>query len=82
MADAVIRAITFDLWDTVFLDDSDEVKRADVKYLIEELKAVDNRSLGLEGIGVSGHMGEVFKFCHGIIFIQGKFLYFCSQSRP
>ncbi|MHC4556593.1 MAG: HAD family hydrolase [Planctomycetota bacterium] len=28
MAGAVIRAITFDLWDTVFVDDSDEPKRA------------------------------------------------------
>ncbi|MCD6393709.1 MAG: HAD family hydrolase [Planctomycetes bacterium] len=29
MAEAGIRAITFDLWDTVFVDDSDEPKRAD-----------------------------------------------------
>ena len=29
MAEAKIRAITFDLWDTVFVDDSDEPKRAD-----------------------------------------------------
>ncbi len=29
MAEAIIRAITFDLWDTVFVDDSDEAKRAD-----------------------------------------------------
>jgi putative hydrolase of the HAD superfamily len=29
MAEAKIRAITFDLWDTVFIDDSDEPKRAD-----------------------------------------------------
>ncbi len=29
MAEARIRAITFDLWDTVFVDDSDEPKRAD-----------------------------------------------------
>ncbi|MHC4325867.1 MAG: hypothetical protein ACYSUX_16475, partial [Planctomycetota bacterium] len=28
MGRAVIRAITFDLWDTVFIDDSDEPKRA------------------------------------------------------
>jgi HAD superfamily hydrolase (TIGR01549 family) len=28
MAKAAIRAITFDLWDTVFIDDSDEPKRA------------------------------------------------------
>ena len=28
MAGAAIRAITFDLWDTVFIDDSDEPKRA------------------------------------------------------
>ena len=28
MSRAVIRAITFDLWDTVFIDDSDEPKRA------------------------------------------------------
>lgn len=29
MAEATIHAITFDLWDTVFVDDSDEPKRAD-----------------------------------------------------
>jgi hypothetical protein len=28
MGRTVIRAITFDLWDTVFIDDSDEPKRA------------------------------------------------------
>ncbi len=33
MGKAVIRAITFDLWDTVFVDDSDEPKRA-VKGLL------------------------------------------------
>ena len=27
MAGAAIRAITFDLWDTIFIDDSDEPKR-------------------------------------------------------
>ena len=33
MGRAVIRAITFDLWDTVFIDDSDEPKRAAQGFL-------------------------------------------------
>ena len=33
MGRAVIRAITFDLWDTVFIDDSDEPKRAAQRLL-------------------------------------------------
>jgi HAD superfamily hydrolase (TIGR01549 family) len=33
MSRAVIRAITFDLWDTVFVDDSDEPKRAAKEFL-------------------------------------------------
>jgi len=33
MGRAIIRAITFDLWDTVFIDDSDEPKRADQGFL-------------------------------------------------
>ena len=42
MGRAVIRAITFDLWDTVFIDDSDEPKRADQGFLP---KPAERRSL-------------------------------------
>ena len=46
---AAIRAITFDLWDTVLIDDSDEPKRkllsANVKRLIEEQKGATGRNV-------------------------------------
>ena len=48
MAEARIRAITFDLWDTVFVDDSDEPKRADeglaAKPIVDMMPGL--RSLG------------------------------------
>lgn len=42
MSKAVIRAITFDLWDTIFVDDSDEPKRAARGF---EPKPVERRNL-------------------------------------
>ena len=38
----MIKAITFDLWDTVFIDDSDEPKR---KAVGKPTKAVERRKL-------------------------------------